>query len=270
MQFGVQDGAGRYQETLVPLMFAPSARRLVAEAVLPSGAHILDVATGTGIVARTAAQAVGPSGRVVAIDLASGMLAVARSQPSPPSSAPIEFLETAIETAQLPAHGFDAVFCQQGLQFFDDPVTALAHMRQVLATGGRLHIALWCALEQHPLAASIQRALIESGHGELTSFLAKAHRLHDTARVRALLEQAGFVVEQVSSPEITPDGEWHASDGRRLLAATPLAQQLAGLSVEQRRSLEDACERQLDAHTQNGVLELRFPATFYTARPATS
>ena len=267
MQFGMEDGALRYQEVLVPLMFASSARHLVAGARLARGAHVLDVATGTGIVARTAAEAVGASGQVTAIDLAGGMLAVARSQPAPLNAAPIQYIETAIENAPLPAGAFQAAFCQQGLQFFDEPVVALAHIRQALTQEGRLHIALWCALEQHPLASAIQRALIESGLSALTSFLMKTHRLHDSDIVIAMLREGGFVLEEQQFVEVLPDGIWHAADGRRLLAATPLAARLAALSPEQRLLLDNACERELDRYTKNGTLDLRFPAVFYIARP---
>ena len=62
--FTTEEGARRYQDTLVPLMFAPSARRLVANAKLPTGVKVLDIATGTGVVARAAAEAVGSTGRV--------------------------------------------------------------------------------------------------------------------------------------------------------------------------------------------------------------
>ena len=98
--FTTEEGARRYQEVLVPLMFASSARRLVADAKLPVGAHVLDVATGTGIVARTAAKAIGGAGRVTAVDATGSMLAVARSQPSAPGAAPIEYLQSTIEDAR--------------------------------------------------------------------------------------------------------------------------------------------------------------------------
>ena len=268
MQFGTQDGARLYQESLVPLMFASSARRLVASAALPSGVRVLDIATGTGVVARTAAATVGSSGRVTAIDLSAGMLAAARSQPAPISDAPIDYIEAAVEDATLPAEAFHSAFCQQGLQFFSDPTRALLRIRNALAPGGQLHIALWCAVEQHPLASSLYRALLDSGLEDFTSFLNKAHQLHDPAVVTALLEEGGFGVKYKEAVEILPDGIWHAADASRLLAATPLAQRLGELSTAQRASLEEACERQLDRYTQDGALDLRFPATFYTAQPA--
>jgi SAM-dependent methyltransferase len=266
--FTTEEGARRYQETLVPLMFAPSARQLVADAKLPAGAHVLDVATGTGVVARAAAETIGATGRVTALDSTESMLAVARSQPATPGAAPIEYTQSAIEDAALPAGAFHAVFCQQALQFFEEPGRALARIRQALRPKGRLHVALWGSEEEHPLTMAMQRALLECGLNDFTSFLTRVHRLHNPALVNGILRQGGFVVERQESVDITPDGAWHAADGRRLLDATPLAARLAALPPEQHAALGDACERQLDNYTKDGMLDLHFPATFYIARGA--
>jgi 2-polyprenyl-3-methyl-5-hydroxy-6-metoxy-1,4-benzoquinol methylase len=266
--FTSEEGARRYQETLVPLMFAPSARELVANAKLPTGANVLDIATGTGVVARTAAEAIGSSGQVTAIDSTESMLAVARNQPAAPGAAPIEYIQSAIEDAALPAGAFHAAFCQQALQFFEEPGRALAHIRKALRPEGRLHVALWGSEEEHALTMAMQRALLECGLNDFTAFLTKVHRLHNPALVNGILRQGGFVVERQEAVDITPDGTWHAADGRRLLDATPLAARLAALPPDQHAALGDACERQLDNYTRNGALDLRFPAYFYIARGA--
>jgi SAM-dependent methyltransferase len=271
--FTTEEGARRYQETLVPLMFAPSARQLVANAKLPIGAHVLDVATGTGVVARAAAEAIGSTGRVTALDSTESMLDVARSQPAQSGAAPIEYIQSTIEEASLPAGAFDAAFCQQALQFFDEPGSALARIRQALRPEGRLHVALWGSEEEHVLTVAMQRALLECGLNDFTAFLTRVHRLHNPALVNGILRQGGFVVERQEAVDVVPDGTWRAADGRRLLEATPLAARLAALPPEERAALGDACERQLDNFTKNGAagdgeLDLRFPATFYIARPA--
>ena len=269
--FTTEEGARRYQEVLVPLMFAPSARQLVTNAELQAGAHVLDVATGTGVVARAAAAAVGSTGRVVAIDAAASMLAVARSHAPVPGSAPIEFMESSIEDAPLPDRAFHAALCQQALQFFEDPARVLARIRRALRPDGRLHVALWGSDEEHPLTMAMQRALVECRLSDLTWFLTKVHRLHNPALVAGILRQGGFVLESHEKVDLRPDGVWHASDGRKLLAATPLAARIADLPPEKRAELGDACERQLAHYTRNGTpegdLELLFPANFYIARP---
>lgn len=266
--FTTEEGARRYQEILVPLMFAPSARQLVANAKLPTGTCVLDVATGTGVVGRIAAAAVGASGRVLAFDESDTMLAIARSQPVEPGAAPIEYVQSTIEGATLAAGAFDAALCQQALQFFDKPDLALARIRQALRPDGRLHVALWGSEEEHPLTMAMQRALLECGLNDFTGFLRKVHRLHNPALVTGILRQGGFVVERHEVFDIVPDGLWYASDGRRLLAATPLAARLAALPAEKRAELGDECERQLEHYTKDGTLHVHFPAYFYIAKPA--
>jgi SAM-dependent methyltransferase len=271
--FTTEEGARRYQDTLVPLMFAPSARELVANAKLTPGAQVLDVATGTGVVARAAAAVIGSTGHVTALDSTESMLDVGRSQPAAPGAAPIEYIHSAIENAALPAAAFDAAFCQQALQFFDEPGRALERIRKTLRPGGRLHVALWGSEEEHALTMAMQRALLECGLHDFTAFLTRVHRLHNPALVNGILRQGGFILERQEAVDIIPDGIWHASDGRRLLGATPLAAKLAALPPQKSAALGDACERQLDNYTRNGAprggeLDLHFPATFYIARPA--
>jgi ubiquinone/menaquinone biosynthesis C-methylase UbiE len=100
--------AEKYEQFFVPAIFGPWARILVEHAGLQDGQAVLDLACGTGIVARTAAPAVGASGRVVALDLRPGMLAAARSLPAPDGPA-IEWVEADATDPGLPDEAFDHV-----------------------------------------------------------------------------------------------------------------------------------------------------------------
>jgi SAM-dependent methyltransferase len=71
--------ARAYEEYFVPAMFAPLSRHSLAAAALQPGEHVLDLACGTGIVARQAAELVGPKGRVLAVDVSAAMLEEART-----------------------------------------------------------------------------------------------------------------------------------------------------------------------------------------------
>jgi ubiquinone/menaquinone biosynthesis C-methylase UbiE len=77
-----ENAAESYERYLVPLFFAPGAQYLIELAALIAGEHVLDLACGTGIVARSAANKVGANGRVVGLDRNDGMLAVARNASS--------------------------------------------------------------------------------------------------------------------------------------------------------------------------------------------
>src|SRR5262245_54532081 len=103
-----------YERDLVPAIFAPWAEALVDVGALHLGERILDVACGTGVVARYAAQRVGSTGQVVGLDLNAAMLGVARAVPAA-AGAPIEWLEGNATVLPLPDRTFDVVLCQQGL-----------------------------------------------------------------------------------------------------------------------------------------------------------
>jgi len=81
------NAAERYERVLVPAIFSPWAADLVALAKLRPGERVLDVACGTGVVGRLAAERVGPKGHVTGLDLNESMLEVARSQPIPAGAA---------------------------------------------------------------------------------------------------------------------------------------------------------------------------------------
>jgi SAM-dependent methyltransferase len=136
------EAAELYERYPVRYILRPWAPLLVDAAGLAAGDRALDVACGTGVVARIAAQRVGPGGRVIGVDLNPGMIAFAGSLPAP-VGAPIEWLERSAVDLLLPDASFDAVLCQQGLQFFPDKLVALREMRRVLVHGGRLALSVW-------------------------------------------------------------------------------------------------------------------------------
>ena len=138
-----------YEQSLVSAIFAPFAEGLVALAAPPSGARVLDVACGTGVVTRAAAQRVGTTGRVVGLDLSAAMLAVARVVPSEPGAI-IEWHEGNALALPFPDQTFDLVTCQQGVQFFPDRAAGLREMHRVLASGGRVALSIWGPLQRSP------------------------------------------------------------------------------------------------------------------------
>ena len=131
-----------YERYAARYILGPWAPGLVDAAGVRTGERVLDLACGTGAVARVAAERVGASGAVTGLDLNAGMLAVARSLPAPPGAA-ITWIERSALDTGLPDGSFDVVLCQQGLQFFPDKTVALREMRRVLVPAGRVAISVW-------------------------------------------------------------------------------------------------------------------------------
>ena len=131
-----------YERVMVPAVFGPWAKDLLDTVALAAGTRVLDVACGTGIVARLAASQVGPTGRVVGLDTNEAMLAVARAQPQP-TGAHVEWRQGDATKLPFPDAEFGAVLCQQGLQYVPDRAAALREMKRVLASGGRLGLSVF-------------------------------------------------------------------------------------------------------------------------------
>ncbi len=113
---------------------------LLRAARLAPGQQVLDIATGTGLAAEAAAEAVGPSGHVVAADISPAMVAQARERLGALPNASL-----AVEDGQsltFRPESFDAVLCNMGLMYFPDPVRGLSEFRRVLRHGGRAAVSV--------------------------------------------------------------------------------------------------------------------------------
>jgi len=238
------EAAALYQRYLVPAVTAPWASDLVKVAALRRNERVLDVACGTGVVARLAAGGVGPGGRVVGLDVNPGMLSVARSLPAVPGPG-IEWREGSVLALPFAAASFDVVCCQLGLQFFPDRPLALAEIRRVLAPRGRLALSVFAEIERNPAACALAAA-VDRHLGSGSSLAKRAeHALSDAAELRALLAGAGFDEIAVGRARKTirfPSAREYA---RIQFAATPLAALGAELDSTATGRLMDALAAEL-------------------------
>jgi SAM-dependent methyltransferase len=157
------EGARAYEALFVPALFGEWAPRMADAARVGHGQRVLDVASGTGVLARELASRVGSAGNVTGIDAAPGMLAVAREL-----APAVSFHHGMAESLPFADASFDAVLSQFGLMFFDDRVRALREMRRVAAPRANLAIAVWGSLERNPVYATIV-ALLEQTAGRAAS-----------------------------------------------------------------------------------------------------
>lgn len=185
--------ATAYEELHVPALFQQWAGRILDAVDIKAGDRVLDVACGTGVLAREAMARVGPTGMAAGIDPGPGMLAVAeRLAPA------VEWRQGTAESLPYADQTFDAVVSQFGLMFFADRPRAVREMLRVLAPGGQLAIAVWDRLENSP-AYPIEVALLERIAGRRAADALRApFVLGDRQELTALFESAGAV-----SPVIT-------------------------------------------------------------------
>ncbi len=182
-------GAENYQRWFVPAIATPVSVDLLRAADLCPGERVLDVACGTGVVARLAAERVGPQGAVTGIDIAPDMIDVARTVDAP-AGAPIEWRVGDATALPLPDASFDVVLCQMGLMFMEDRPAAVASMRRVLAQGGRLVVNTPGRI-QRPFEL-MEQAIVDHIGPELGLFVRAVFSMHDPAAVGALLEAGGL------------------------------------------------------------------------------
>jgi ubiquinone/menaquinone biosynthesis C-methylase UbiE len=124
--------------------------RLVADARLRSGMHVLDLGSGTGYPALLGAQTVGPSGNVLGVDLAEQMLAVARRKATALGLSNVTFRTGDVTTLPFEAGSFDAVTSRFCLMFLPEIPKAVSEIARVLRAGGWVAAAVWSAPEKNP------------------------------------------------------------------------------------------------------------------------
>jgi ubiquinone/menaquinone biosynthesis C-methylase UbiE len=193
-----ESGAAAYERHLVPRFFDRFAADLVAGLDLQPGQHLLDVACGTGVVARHAAQQLVPDGKVTAVDRSPAMLAVGRRTVAP-AHAPIAFARADATDLPLADDTVDHVTCQQGLQFFPDRRAALAEMFRVLSPGGRLAVSTCRDLRHQRVYRSLVDVLSRHLGADAARVTASPFALGDAGELRRLVTEAGSVEPTVTT-----------------------------------------------------------------------
>ncbi len=141
--------------------FQAYAQRLLDGAGLKPGQHVLDVACGPGIPSLMAAPLVGNDGAVVGIDLAPGMIELAKKKAEKAGLTNVTFREADAEDIPFPDDSFDVVLCNHGLVHTTDRVKALREMWRVLKRGGTIAISTWSTPERSLALSMVAKAILE-------------------------------------------------------------------------------------------------------------
>lgn len=237
-----------YERYFVPAIGKPLAETLLAVAALSPGERVLDVGCGTGVVARLAAEVVGPEGEVKGVDVNPGMLAVAKA--SSPSS--IEWHEAGAESMPFEDDTFDVGLCQMSIQFVEDCGKCLREMRRVVKRQGR--VALNVPGPTAPLFEIMADAMGRHVSPKAAGFVQRVFSMHDVDEMEALLTDAGFAevsvgagVHRLSLPA-PREFLWQYVGG------TPLAPIVAASDPSAREALEsEVVERWQEFATGGGM-----------------
>ncbi len=168
------------------------------------GHVVLDVATGIGEPAVTAARRVGSSGHVIATDLSTEMLALGRKRVATLGLQNIDFREMDAEALDLPEKSFDIIFSRLGLMFLPDPQGALERICRLLIPGGRLIAAVWSSPQKVPFARlPMEVAMRELQLPPPAPGMPGVFSLADATHLERILVQAGFTQVQIEPTMLT-------------------------------------------------------------------
>ncbi len=256
--------AEMYEQNMVPAIFAPFAKGLLECAQLRPGEQLLDVACGTGIVARLAWAQVAPSGRVVGVDVNGAMLDVAR-RAAERDQVSVEWKEGDAKSLPLDDESFDVVLCQHGLQYFPERKAALAEMRRVLRSSGRLVLSVWRPLRHNPSHAVFAEVLERRVSAEAAATRRAPFALSDRDEIRSWVTNAQFrdVAVRLEACVVRfPSAEAMI---RMMMAGTPLAAAMAKADAATLQTVITEVTAGLESYTDDLGLAMPMQCWLVTA-----
>lgn len=184
--------AEAYEERFVPALFRQWVEPVLQAAEVGPGDRVLDVACGTGVVARAAAELVAPDGKVTGVDLNPAMLAVARRK-----GLEVDWRQGDVAAMPFDEGAFDVVTCQAAIFFFPDPTGALNEMRRVTRQGGRVAVQSFSSLSRQPAYGPWVDMVAKYAGPEAVELLGTYWKLGDPEAMRGRFTDAGLRVTAV-------------------------------------------------------------------------
>src|SRR5262245_46226862 len=228
--------------------------RTIERLSLPPGARVLDVCCGSGASAIPAAQAVGPRGSVLGVDLAANLLALARAKAGAQNLRNVEFRTGDMLALDIADASFDAVVCVFGIFFVPDMPAAVRELWRLVRPGGRLAITTWGPRFSEPVNSVFWSAVGER-RPELQRSFNPWDRITEPAAVRELLAQSG--VPASARVEVVPESGAHpigsSADWWDLVLGSGYRGTVDQLSPADRDQVRDACAAFIRAEGVNSV-----------------
>jgi len=170
------------------------SKRLVELAQIKQGSKVLDIATGLGEPALTAAKQVGKTGNVLAIDISSQMLSFAKQRAIGLGLQDIvEFKQGDAETIDLPSSTFDAALCRWGLMFLPNPKAGLSNIYGSLVKGAHFAASVWATPEKVPFISVPMNIVLKETNSPNPPITPGPFSMSDENNLKNLFQESGFI-----------------------------------------------------------------------------
>ncbi len=263
-QFWNEAGGQRWVANIdhVERMIEPLNGLLLARAASCAGERVLDVGCGGGVTSAAFAQAVGPTGRVLGVDVSAVILEVARRRYAGVPGLAFEIGDA----ATMALAGFDLIVSRFGVMFFPDPRAAFANLRRAITPRGRLAFACWRALELNPWMRECAKAAFSvlpppepTPPGAPGPFA-----FADATRLRDILEAAGYADIEIEALDLMLDLGTHEDAIEQMTRMGPAAPGFAAAESATRAAVVDALRAVLAPHFDGA--RVRMPGAVWLVR----
>ena len=221
------------------------SKRLVELAEIKPGSRVLDIATGIGEPALTAAKQVGKTGDILAIDISPQMISFAKQRAiSLGLQDLVEFKEGDAETIDLPSSTFDAALCRWGLMFLPNPKAGLSNIYRSLLKGGHFAAAVWASPEKVPFI-SVPMNIVLKETNSPPPRTPGPFSMSDQNNLKKFYEESGFIHPVTEIKKVLFD--FNSSDGFTAFTidhgGPALQKVLAGETNERRQQIVKAISK---------------------------
>jgi ubiquinone/menaquinone biosynthesis C-methylase UbiE len=248
--FGDDSVASAYDNVLVRILFEPWAERFVEGHQPWDGRRVLDLATGTGIVAQLIASKVGSGGKVFATDINPEMLSLAKKRCA--GLIPEEmFIECPAHPLEISSNSIDIVVCQQGFQFFPDKDAAAKEIYRVLFSGGKFIASTWKPVSECQFFGKLCEALEMIGEMEMSDMMRIPFDFMPEKELIDHFESAGFKNVQVREQKLDLLLDGVVKDGVEVAYSTPIAPKLRALPDNKQEQFRNTLKELLSKLSDN-------------------
>lgn len=266
--FSANSVASAYDDVLVPVLFGPWAVRLVEEHGQWEGLCVLDLATGTGVLAQLLAEQVGPEGNVIGTDINSEMLSLAKNRCARVTPE-VHFIESPAHPLEVSDDAVDVVVCQQGFQFFPDRRAAAEEMYRVLRKGGRVIASTWRPVAECDFFGIICHALSAIEESEIADMMRVPFDFMSESELVSHFSSAGFVDVGLTQQEqdlVFSGGVKYAIDAAY---ATPIRPKLRALPEKKQVLFRKKMAERLNELSGDGLTMGRMVSNVLSAKKST-